>query len=578
STRKQDDFQPSSNDRNDDCNDGVENNQTSFDENEEEDDFPDLEDDYVYCADDEDDDCDFDVKKEEKRDYETFQGQAWSKTTDVSYREEQWNNRKKSFEDNEKVFEDWPNAAHCERTYSTEKKDEGNHQVSSTPIVTSEISVKYRQKGNEFYKKANDENLDPSLRKEKFKNALICYKGALKTAGKDYDSTASAAKNYAKASNELSKLLEDNDIEKRQCLIDVISHYQQALVCGKITKSALWIDDITCSLGKVLQEALNIYADLPAEEKINVYESFACSLTNGFFSDDLYVEIANLLLSQAINSLQLKNFKESKICLQRMSRPIEELKRSKTPEFTEQAETLKLDLKYNLAFTESLQTIRIGDELLESHLKDQEDLSMDMVYTVIDRYHEAMVLARDIEVEVEAIALSRLGSVYAKVLKRKDRATECFKNSIELAMSLTPRVMNDTPWYKEANDTLLKYQQKSILAQDAKREAERQKHLTELSEELSDLSTAAENQKTKGLVLHIFDKYPPKSMSARLKIPSKEDLDGLEEPNLRKFIQKMLLYYHPDKVDESEHGSKWKVLCNEITKILTSKLEVLECK
>ena len=99
----------------------------------------------------------------------------------------------------------------------------------------------------------------------------------------------------------------------------------------------------------------------------------------------------------------------------------------------------------------------------------------------------------------------------------------------------------------------------------------------ELSNELSDLTTAAENLPTKELILHIFDKYPPKSTSAKLKIPTKEDLDGLEEPNLRKFIQKMLLYYHPDKVDESEHGGKWKVLCNEITKILTPQLEVLEC-
>ena len=40
----------------------------------------------------------------------------------------------------------------------------------------------------------------------------------------------------------------------------------------------------------------------------------------------------------------------------------------------------------------------LGDELLRSHLKDQEDLSMEMVYTVIDRYREAMVLSREIEV------------------------------------------------------------------------------------------------------------------------------------------------------------------------------------
>ena len=37
----------------------------------------------------------------------------------------------------------------------------------------------------------------------------------------------------------------------------------------------------------------------------------------------------------------------------------------------------------------------------------------------------------------------------------------------------------------------------------------------------------------------------------------------------KKLLVKALSVYHPDKVDENHHGKKWKVLCEEITKMLT---------
>ena len=37
----------------------------------------------------------------------------------------------------------------------------------------------------------------------------------------------------------------------------------------------------------------------------------------------------------------------------------------------------------------------------------------------------------------------------------------------------------------------------------------------------------------------------------------------------KKLLTKALGVYHPDKVDEKVYGMKWKVLCEEITKMLT---------
>ena len=44
----------------------------------------------------------------------------------------------------------------------------------------------------------------------------------------------------------------------------------------------------------------------------------------------------------------------------------------------------------------------------------------------------------------------------------------------------------------------------------------------------------------------------------------------------KKAMQKTILHYHPDKQDVEEHGRKWQVLCDEITKRLAIRYE--SCK
>ena len=75
--------------------------------------------------------------------------------------------------------------------------------------------------------------------------------------------------------------------------------------------------------------------------------------------------------------------------------------------------------------------------------KNEEHLNMDMVWKVVDCYMEAIILAREIDMEVEAIALSRLGSIYDKVIKDKIRAKGYFMRSVQLAMSLQPRTFDN---------------------------------------------------------------------------------------------------------------------------------------
>ena len=65
-----------------------------------------------------------------------------------------------------------------------------------------------------------------------------------------------------------------------------------------------------------------------------------------------------------------------------------------------------------------------------------------MVWKVVDLYKEAIILTRENDMEVEAIALSRLGNINDKILKDKLKAKAYFRRAIQLAMSLHPRTFD----------------------------------------------------------------------------------------------------------------------------------------
>ena len=84
-----------------------------------------------------------------------------------------------------------------------------------------------------------------------------------------------------------------------------------------------------------------------------------------------------------------------------------------------------------------------GDELFRKLLMDEENLNIDMIYEIIDWYKQAVLRTREMtEVEVEAIALSRIGKVYDKVLKLKYRAKPYLLRSMQLANSMHPRIFH----------------------------------------------------------------------------------------------------------------------------------------
>jgi hypothetical protein len=83
-----------------------------------------------------------------------------------------------------------------------------------------------------------------------------------------------------------------------------------------------------------------------------------------------------------------------------------------------------------LSRSEVEQYLCIGDELMTSLLQHEENLNMDLAWTAADTYKQAVLLAKEHNVEGEAIASSRLGKLYDKVLKLEGPAKQLYKHAV----------------------------------------------------------------------------------------------------------------------------------------------------
>ena len=449
-------------------------------------------------------------------------------------------------------------------------------------IASMSLSSEIRNQGNEFFRRACRLNpsSSPQEAKDLYEKALSCYYQA-KDKSDNRDDECSAAKNIGKAAWRIAGFL-SKKAEKPQTIIfylhEAIKGLCTAYNHSETCKDVEWRAEVFETLTVCLQEVMNASEALEdADQKIAQLEKLCSLNTVVEAAPDIQLALAVLYFHDGTTKLQNGDYKK---CLTRMKdcyRPIEEVKRlgryaevtRATREILTEVRVLEQDVFYNTCSASSIQARVQGDQLLHVALQEQEDLDMTLIFEVIDWYKQAVVLAREVDIEQEAITESRLGVVYDKVLKLTLRAKQYFTHSFELAESLKPRIFTSLEWYKDCTAALKRYQDEARRRDEQERQKVRASFLEALSEELDDLR--AHKLEAIPLIKHLYTKYPPKITT--WKKPSDEEIKKWgsvesESKDYKKILLKALSVYHPDKVDENLYGMKWKVLCEEITKML----------
>ncbi len=94
-----------------------------------------------------------------------------------------------------------------------------------------------------------------------------------------------------------------------------------------------------------------------------------------------------------------------------------------------------------------------GDKIYEDYNLSKKGSKDDsaaevMIWEVIDWYKQAVVLTRESDIEVEAMAFSRLGRVYYHALDMESKARENFTKALQLSLSLFPRTFTSDGEHK----------------------------------------------------------------------------------------------------------------------------------
>lgn len=434
-------------------------------------------------------------------------------------------------------------------------------------------SEKIRNEGLKCFHRATqvDANSSPAKARIFFEQALCLFYQA-KEIAEDGKDELLAAINIGETAWRIAHLRHENE---------TIFFYLHEAIKGFLVaynhteRRAEWGPELVQKLASCYQKVITMTKSLGSlDQKIAQVEKLCTVNTFVEMASDIQLILATLYYYDGVSSLGNGNYIK---CLKRMNdsnQSLGEVRRlgewlARTQ--LEEEIALQCDVRCYFRLASSNKALSLGDELFELALQEEENFGMELIPDVIEWYKQAVNFAREINIGLvhEAIARSRLGEVYDKVLKNTDLAKVHFTKCLELVEALKPQTFFLDPWYNECIAALKRYQDEAR----AREEEEQQKSRAVVKEKLADVLKDLKDHNSDAIsfIKHLYLKYPP-MLSSRVK-PGEEDMkkwDSLviRSKEYKKLLLNTLRSYHPDKAGENERGKEWEVLCEEITKML----------
>lgn len=200
-----------------------------------------------------------------------------------------------------------------------------------------------------------------------------------------------------------------------------------------------------------------------------------------------------------------------------------------------------------------------GDQMFEEQIHEAETINFDTMWEIVDIYKESLLQTREVDLENEAIALSRLGRVFHKVFKDRGKAHNYYRRAFDLVQALHPRDFSKVDWFVETKNALHEFQQSILREEEKREEAMKKPILKKLEPELKEMKAVYEKKDSGQFLKFVYSKHPPK-------VTYEFKAAEMKSTNMKSYIMKAITHYHPDR--QAQFGIEWQVLCNEITKYL----------
>ena len=430
-------------------------------------------------------------------------------------------------------------------------------------------SIEERTRGNKLYQEAIKGGVPTWTKQQLLQQCFPYYQRAFQFAKND-DEKASAKKNIALAYRQMAFTYDFSRAEVGRLsyfMLQAMESFGAASTWGKACKTDQWISDIYRNIKicvKAVQNTVVSVTDL--KEKLLLLRRIAKAVPEGLTKATCYLRLGEATFNAGVIAYESQLFGDCQSYMADCNEPFEEALRfgRDDPGICEEAHDFKERVYVHLCIAQSVSLRLQAENLYHTHLRNQENISFDFIWDLVDMFKQCTLLVREQDLEQEAIGLSRLGKVFDELLKLPDKAKGYYKRSFHLATALFPRTFNTKDWYQDCSQAVERYQKEIIQREEFKWQEERKPFIKVLKPELDGLTKAFD----KGYVMflkYVYSNHPPKNPEHTL----------IDDGKTKKAVKMALMHYHTDKLSKEE-DMKWYVLCEEICKMLTQKYEQLK--
>ena len=263
-----------------------------------------------------------------------------------------------------------------------------------------------------------------------------------------------------------------------------------------------------------------------------------------------------------------KKTKQIFIYLDHLSEPIERLAAIETD-----AKIFNVELRgkefrrfvdTNRALTETIKILVDSEELMKGlPIEIDVDEKIDTAFHLIDNIKQAKKNAKN---NMKLFCKCKLmeGKVYQNLLFSDNKARNCYREVMDIALA-QGYVLE--AWFMEAQDLYQQLRVKLDKVDEEKVQSSRAQVMKELESEMKKLAEA-KHMMLDEFVNFLFENFPPKHK----KNAKKPTVENMHDPTKKKKVYITLCsYYHPDKIDESKFGLKYKVMCEEVAKVVNER-------
>lgn len=145
--------------------------------------------------------------------------------------------------------------------------------------------------------------------------------------------------------------------------------------------------------------------------------------------------------------------------------------------YHEDISRLNEDISFLRLSCDAIKLREQADKWFDDCVMQSEALNFDMVWNILDMYKASEMHSRNVDIENEAIAFSRQGRIYYKVLNLGSKAHKYYRASFDLATALHPRDMSNCDWFKECKLAMEDFQKAKLREEEARKEKERAPYL-----------------------------------------------------------------------------------------------------